>query len=119
MVGTVRCARSPQHTTNVVEFYYPEEIALFERDFVEGVDTHLDAIGDHAGAVWLDPNTDVVIDDAFDGDQNAFHREKDSAASSEEPAILQAQRAGVKPTLWIDKLLQVADQGGIVRFAPT
>ncbi len=27
--------RGPQHTTNVVEFYYPEEIALFERDFVE------------------------------------------------------------------------------------
>jgi choline monooxygenase len=28
-------ARSPQLTTNVVEFYYPEEIALFEREFVE------------------------------------------------------------------------------------
>jgi choline monooxygenase len=27
--------RGPQHTTNIVEFYYPEEIALFERDFVE------------------------------------------------------------------------------------
>jgi phenylpropionate dioxygenase-like ring-hydroxylating dioxygenase large terminal subunit len=27
--------RSPQHTTNVVEFYYPEEIVLFERGFVE------------------------------------------------------------------------------------
>ena len=27
--------RGPQHTTNVVEFYYPEEIALFEREFVE------------------------------------------------------------------------------------
>jgi choline monooxygenase len=27
--------RSPQHTTNVVEFYYPEEIVLFEREFVE------------------------------------------------------------------------------------
>src|SRR5687767_6363443 len=27
--------RSPARTTNVVEFYYPEEIALFERDFVE------------------------------------------------------------------------------------
>ena len=27
--------RSPTHTTNVVEFYYPEEIALFEREFVE------------------------------------------------------------------------------------
>jgi hypothetical protein len=27
--------RGPQKTTNVVEFYYPEEIALFEREFVE------------------------------------------------------------------------------------
>jgi choline monooxygenase len=27
--------RSPTRTTNVVEFYYPEEIALFERDFIE------------------------------------------------------------------------------------
>lgn len=27
--------RGPQKTTNIVEFYYPEEIAAFERDFVE------------------------------------------------------------------------------------
>ncbi|HVL36645.1 MAG TPA: aromatic ring-hydroxylating dioxygenase subunit alpha [Burkholderiales bacterium] len=27
--------RSATRTTNVVEFYYPEEIALFERDFIE------------------------------------------------------------------------------------
>jgi phenylpropionate dioxygenase-like ring-hydroxylating dioxygenase large terminal subunit len=27
--------RGPQSTTNVVEFYYPEDIALFEREFVE------------------------------------------------------------------------------------
>ncbi|MCC6473131.1 MAG: aromatic ring-hydroxylating dioxygenase subunit alpha [Burkholderiales bacterium] len=27
--------RSPSLTTNVVEFYYPEDIVLFERDFVE------------------------------------------------------------------------------------
>ena len=27
--------KSPQETVNVVEFYYPEEIALFEREFVE------------------------------------------------------------------------------------
>ena len=28
-------ARSPTRTTNVVEFYYPEEISCFEREFVE------------------------------------------------------------------------------------
>ena len=27
--------RGPRHTTNVVEFYYPEEIALFEREFID------------------------------------------------------------------------------------
>ncbi len=27
--------KSPQETTNIVEFYYPEEIALFEREFIE------------------------------------------------------------------------------------
>ena len=27
--------RGPQHTTNYVEFYYPEEVVLFEREFVE------------------------------------------------------------------------------------
>ena len=27
--------RGPQKTTNVVEFYYPEEIVLFEREFIE------------------------------------------------------------------------------------
>jgi phenylpropionate dioxygenase-like ring-hydroxylating dioxygenase large terminal subunit len=27
--------KGPQQTTNVVEFYYPEEIALFEREYVE------------------------------------------------------------------------------------
>jgi phenylpropionate dioxygenase-like ring-hydroxylating dioxygenase large terminal subunit len=27
--------RGPQKTTNIVEFYYPEEIVLFEREFIE------------------------------------------------------------------------------------
>lgn len=27
--------RGPQHTTNIVEFYYPEEIVLFEREFID------------------------------------------------------------------------------------
>ena len=35
LVVSTLIPRTPQHTTNVVEFYYPEEIALFERDFVE------------------------------------------------------------------------------------
>ena len=35
LVVSTLIARGPQHTTNVVEFYYPEEIVLFEREFVE------------------------------------------------------------------------------------
>ena len=35
LVVSTLVPRGPQHTTNVVEFYYPEEIALFEREFVE------------------------------------------------------------------------------------
>lgn len=35
LVVSTLIPRGPQHTTNLVEFYYPEEVALFERDFVE------------------------------------------------------------------------------------
>ncbi len=35
LVVSTLIPRSPELTTNVVEFYYPEEIALFEREFVE------------------------------------------------------------------------------------
>jgi phenylpropionate dioxygenase-like ring-hydroxylating dioxygenase large terminal subunit len=35
LVVSTLIPRSPQHTTNVVEFYYPEEIVLFERGFVQ------------------------------------------------------------------------------------
>ena len=34
VVSTVH-PKGPQATTNVVEFYYPEDVALFEREFVE------------------------------------------------------------------------------------
>ena len=34
LVVSTLLPRSPTHTTNVVEFYYPEEIVLFERDFI-------------------------------------------------------------------------------------
>jgi phenylpropionate dioxygenase-like ring-hydroxylating dioxygenase large terminal subunit len=34
LVVSTLLPRSPSHTTNVVEFYYPEEIVLFERDFI-------------------------------------------------------------------------------------
>ena len=34
LVVSTLIPRSPQHTTNVVEFYYPEEIALFEHPYL-------------------------------------------------------------------------------------
>ena len=35
LVVSTLVPRGPQRTTNIVEFYYPEEVALFERGFVE------------------------------------------------------------------------------------
>jgi len=35
LVVSTLIPKGPQATTNIIEFYYPEEIALFERDFVE------------------------------------------------------------------------------------
>jgi phenylpropionate dioxygenase-like ring-hydroxylating dioxygenase large terminal subunit len=35
LVVSTLIPRGPQATTNIIEFYYPEEIALFEREFVE------------------------------------------------------------------------------------
>ena len=35
MVVSLLIPRGPQHTTNIVEFYYPEEIVLFEPEFME------------------------------------------------------------------------------------
>ncbi len=35
LVVSTLVPRGPRKTTNVVEFYYPEEIALFEREFIE------------------------------------------------------------------------------------
>lgn len=35
LVVSTLIPKGPQATTNIVEFYYPEEIALFEREFVE------------------------------------------------------------------------------------
>src|SRR3546814_10841459 len=46
---------------------------LFERDLVKGVGRQLDAIGDHAGAVRLDLDADVVVHHALVGDED-LHR---------------------------------------------
>lgn len=35
LVVSTLIPRSPEHTTNVLDFFYPEEVALFEREIVE------------------------------------------------------------------------------------
>src|ERR1700694_4718405 len=47
---------------------------LLERDLIEGVDAHLDPVGDDAAAIGLHPDAHVVIHDALDADQDAFPR---------------------------------------------
>ena len=60
--------RSPTRTTNVVEFYYPEEIALFEREFIEAqqaayVET---AIEDHEICMRLDRGRRALYEQGLD-----------------------------------------------------
>ena len=53
--------------------FFFETQRFFEGDLVEGVDAHLDAVRDDTGTIRLDPDADVVIDDALDRYENAFH----------------------------------------------
>ena len=46
---------------------------FLERDFVERVDAHLDAVGHDARLVRLDANADVVVHDALDADEYLLH----------------------------------------------
>lgn len=65
---------SPTRTTNVVEFYYPEEIALFEREFIEAqqaayVET---AIEDHEICQRLDRGRRALYEQGLD-DAGPYH----------------------------------------------
>jgi choline monooxygenase len=55
LVVSTLVPRSPDHTTNILEFYYPEEIALFERGLVEAHQAAYaeSAAEDAAACVWL------------------------------------------------------------------
>jgi hypothetical protein len=46
---------------------------LFERNFIERIHAHLDAIEHHAAAVGFDADAHVVIDDALDTDHDFLH----------------------------------------------
>jgi hypothetical protein len=46
---------------------------LFERDLIEGIHAHLDAVQHHAAAIGLDAYADVVVDDALDANHDLFH----------------------------------------------
>ena len=60
--------RSPTRTTNVVEFYYPEEIALFEREFVEAQQAAYmeTAIEDNEICVRLDRGRRALFEQGLD-----------------------------------------------------
>ncbi len=42
---------SPEKTMNMVEFYYPEEIVAFEREFVEQHRANVDKLGSQLGSM--------------------------------------------------------------------
>ena len=44
---------------------------FFDRDLIEGIDAELDAVEHHARAVGLHADAYVVVDDAFDCDENS------------------------------------------------
>ena len=46
---------------------------LFERDLIEGIDAHLDAVGHDTRAVGFDADADVVVHDPFQAHQNLAH----------------------------------------------
>jgi len=46
---------------------------FFQRDFVEGVYAHFDAVCDDARAIGLYPYTDVVVDNPFYANKNFVH----------------------------------------------
>ncbi len=60
--------RSPARTTNVVEFYYPEEIALFEREFVAAQQAAYaeTAIEDHEICMRLDRGRRALYEQGLD-----------------------------------------------------
>ena len=64
LVVSTLIPRGPQHTTNVVEFYYPEEIALFEREFVEAEQTAYKetAVEDDEIAVRMDAGRALLFE---------------------------------------------------------
>src|SRR3546814_11756857 len=66
---------------------------LFERDLVKGVGRRLDAIGDHAGAVRLDLDADVVVHHALVGDED-LHRCGIPVRRARPPARSEERRGG-------------------------
>ncbi|HEX5476766.1 MAG TPA: aromatic ring-hydroxylating dioxygenase subunit alpha [Burkholderiales bacterium] len=60
--------RSPGRTTNVVEFYYPEEIALFEREFIDAQQAAYaeTAIEDNEICVRLDAGRRALYEQGLD-----------------------------------------------------
>jgi len=57
----------------VSEALFLDAECFLESDFVEGVDAHLDPLGDDARVVRLDPDADVLVHHTFDTDHDSAH----------------------------------------------
>ena len=64
LVVSTLVPRGPRHTTNIVEFYYPEEVAYFERDFVEAnrAAYHETCIEDDEIALRMDAGRQALLE---------------------------------------------------------
>jgi hypothetical protein len=60
---------------------------FFQRDVVEGIGRQLDAVGDHAGAVRLDLDADVVVHHALVTDED-LHRSECPGSGRKGPLIV-------------------------------
>ena len=67
LLAGVVAGRKHDHLIGLAGFFRAQ--GLFQRDFVKGVDAHLDAIGFNAAAVAFHANADVIVHDALDSDQ--------------------------------------------------
>src|SRR5947207_13230171 len=65
LVGSTLIPRNVDRTTNIIEFYYPEDIALFEREFVEA----------EQSAYLETSREDDEIAERMDAGRNALYRQ--------------------------------------------
>src|SRR5262249_48134475 len=53
--------------------FFLDTQGLLERDVVERIAAHLDAVRDDAAAIWFDTHADVEVHDTLETDEYSFH----------------------------------------------